>query len=138
MPKIVDKEKIKILKGKGLSQREIAKIVDCNPNTVNTVLKLSDSESKSLEAFNRDLPAHLTKVISKLVARFHEIDLDKVSPYQLAGMLSLLIDKQRLLSGQSTSNQQILFHIVEQACKNKHGMESEGVDSSLERETGGS
>jgi len=138
MPKIVDKEKIKILKGKGLSQREIAKIVDCNPNTVNTVLKLSDSESKSLESFNRDLPAHLTKVISKLVARFHEIDLDKVSPYQLAGMLSLLIDKQRLLSGQSTSNQQVLFHIVEQACKASRHDGNEGGDSSLERETGGS
>lgn len=138
MPKIVDKEKIKILKRKGLSNREVATLLDVAPSTVGNVLRLSETETKSLEEFNRDLPNHLSKVIAKLVKRFHEIPLDNVSPYQLAGMLSLLIEKQRLLSGQSTSNNAILFHLVSQACAPGREENEEGFAPGGTKDTGGS
>ena len=118
MPRIRhNKKQILDLHDKGLSNKEIAEALKITPKTVWDNLKLVDADNEKLAKFNKDLPSHLSKVIARLVAQLNQVDLSKTSPYQLAGMISLLIDKQRLITGQSTSNQALLFHMVEQACK---------------------
>lgn len=108
---------IEKLHNKGLSTRQISQLVGITPQSVWSNLQLISAESKNIEQFQVDLPKHLSKIIAKLVNQLHQVDLDKVTPYQLVGMISLLIDKQRLITGQSTSNQAVLFNIVESACK---------------------
>ena len=108
---------IEKLHNKGLSTRQISQLVGITPQSVWSNLQLISAESKNIEQFQIDLPKHLSKIIAKLVNQLHQVDLDKVTPYQLVGMISLLIDKQRLITGQSTSNQAVLFNIVESACK---------------------
>ena len=110
-------KKIAELSGKGLKAGEIASLLNVHRSTVYENLKLSDHENHQIEQFNQELPKHITYAISRIIQKLSIVDLDKMSPYQLVGMVSMLIDKQRLLTGQSTSNQHILFHLVEQACK---------------------
>jgi len=126
---------IEKLHNKGLSTRQISQLVGITPQAVWSNLQLISAESKNIEQFQADLPKHLSKIIAKLVNQLHQVDLDKVTPYQLVGMISLLIDKQRLITGQSTSNQAVLFNIVESACKPctsfVHGNDTRSSDNTL-------
>lgn len=118
MARTASKKKLVLdLDAKGLTKKEIADALAITPQAVWKHLVNSKADEQKIAQFNKDLPSHLSKVIARLVAQLNQVDLSKTSPYQLAGMISLLIDKQRLITGQSTSNQALLFHMVEQACK---------------------
>ena len=104
------------LRAKGKTIKEIADKLDISMTTVWTNLQLAEAENKKIQEFNKNLPSYLSKVIARLTDQLISSDISKLSPYQMVGMLSMLIDKQRLLTGQSTSNSAVLFNLVSQAC----------------------
>jgi len=110
-------QEIVSLKEKGLRNIEIAKLLSIHESTVYDYLKAHESHELKINHFQTKLPLYLSSIIAKLVSKLSQSNLDKMSPYQLVGMISMLIDKHRLITGQSTSNQAMLFHIVENACK---------------------
>ena len=126
MKKRIDTDKVVALARKGKSNKDIALATGIHFNTVGTVLKRYALNEKEVQLFDKSKVSILKDLQRRIINSISDDDLVKMNAYQKTTMLGILIDKERLIAGQSTSNQQVLFHIVEQACKNKYpGSESD-------------
>ena len=104
----LDVAKALILKNKGLSYRDIAKQFDCSTNAVFLGLKklnkhlLTPADSSKFNELESRL---LSSARSKIIA--HALDdktLKKANFLQAMTGYAICLDKQRLISGQSTHN----------------------------------
>jgi len=138
MKKRIDTDKVVALARKGKSNKDIALATGIHFNTVGTVLKRYELNEKEIQVFDKSKVSILKDLQRRIINSISDDDLVKMNAYQKTTMLGILIDKERLIAGQSTSNQQVLFHIVEQACKARNGLESEGENTTDRMDGGGS
>ena len=103
-PKDIPLESIIELYQKGLSTRQIAKLLNCtHPNIVQR-LKEYKKEILGIESFKKNRSDILAIVQSRIINKITESDVKKASLLQKTTAISQLYDKERLERGQSTSN----------------------------------
>ena len=103
-PKAIPLESIIELYQKGLSTRQIAKLLNCtHPNIVQR-LKEYKREVLGIETFKKNRGDIFALFQSKIINKVTEDDYKKASLLQKTTAISQLYDKERLERGQSTSN----------------------------------
>jgi len=108
------------LHAKGLSNQQIADLLDCATSTVqyhidklrnlssvtNGAAKIRELRTDILSGLQGGLLAHVADCLTD------ESKRDKISPYQAVGMFGILYDKERLETGKSSSNIAVLSGII--------------------------
>lgn len=75
--------------------------------------QLGDPEElRGFQDVEADIQAAIKRRIS---SKLLDVDLDKASPRDLAVSYGVIFDKNRLQTGQSTSNQSVFFHLVSES-----------------------
>ena len=106
---------VALLAAHGASPTKICKQTGLHHNTVKKVL-----QEPSVIATQRKIEEQLAEMFADTSRRARQAisddELDKSSARDLGILAGVCVDKNRLLTGQSTSNLSLLFRIVEEAC----------------------
>jgi len=112
----IDLEKAIELRLKGVTYEDIAKVFGCTKTAVIQRLKPYVATTDiDTELFIKNRAAILANRQVSVLAEMTSEKLEKSSAKDLAVTFGVLYDKERLERGQSTSNQSVFFHIVEEA-----------------------
>ena len=119
-PEITENETIpiaKMLKLKldhpNLSYEKIGKLLGCTKANVIQRLRPYKDEIESLPAFKKNRGDILAIVQNKLLNSISLDDIKGASLLQKVTAMGVLYDKERLETGQSTSNTSVLSHVVQ-------------------------
>jgi len=94
-PKGIPIESILELYKKGLSERKIAKLLDCSNINIHNRLKAYKSEIQGIEPFKRNRADIFAIVQSKIINKISEKDIAKASLLQKATTIGILHDKEQ-------------------------------------------
>lgn len=98
-------DKIIKLQQKGITdQSVIAAAAGCDPSTVHYTLEKYGTNATEIKRFEENKPDLIRAVQGKLIRAMVTKDLNDTPMQQLATSFGILVDKERLISGQSTSN----------------------------------
>ena len=124
LPRKLDIPKAVKAKARGQSYAQIAKDQGVHPSTVHQALKpiLSMVASpEQLEEYRREQANILDTIAAKTLQSITDEDYEKASLLQKTTAVAVLIDKSRLISGQSTSNSLIIHANATDAACNAWG-----------------
>lgn len=91
----------------------IAEAVGCDPSTVTIALKKYGLDGRDIKAYDENKVELLKGIQGKIIKAIAVKDLEDVPLQQLATSYGILVDKERLISGQSTSNMAVLVKIAD-------------------------
>lgn len=117
-PKNIHIESIIELAEKNLSYSEIGKILGCSKEAICQRLKRHGYTPTRLKEFKKGRADTFALMQNRIVQSINEADIKKASLLQRVTALAVLYDKERLETGQSTSNISIFEHIVEESHRN--------------------
>ena len=95
---------IDLLEVKGLNQTQAAKVLGCDRSNISKRLKALDYTPGYLKTFKDNRADVLAAFQAEIAKHITPDKLQKSSAYQLAGMMSLFHNQERLERGQSTEN----------------------------------
>lgn len=117
-PDVEIKTKIAALSATGMSFRKIAGQVGVSDKTVANVLK-EPAVAADVQEFEKRFARKLDDTAEKILDRISDTDIERAGLRDKCVSIGVLTDKSRLVKGKSTSNQSILFSIVEAACRSR-------------------
>lgn len=96
----------KVMTESGLSQRETARELGVTLATVQDAIRNQEYDHSLVEKAKQILPSKLYQVAFMLADRLQSRPelVEKMNPYMCALVMGIMIDKARLMSGQSTEN----------------------------------
>ena len=96
----------KVMTESGFAQREVARELDIALETVQRAIKDPTLDREMIEKVKATLPNKLYIVAFKIADRLQNKPelIEKMNPYMCALVMGILIDKARLMDGQSTEN----------------------------------
>lgn len=104
-------EELLLLRAKGLSHSQIARVVGCTPSNITKRLQLVD-DPILIEDFKSARADVLAYQQRRVLNHITDDKLKAASAYQLVGMFSLLHERERLERGQSTQNIAALSQVI--------------------------
>ena len=102
----LEKQKIAVLSAQGKSKRSIGQILHRDGKTIALALRRDDVQVMK-ETAAKELSEMFTDVARRALEAIDDEKLMKSSARDLGVLSAVCVDKQRLISGESTSNQAI-------------------------------
>lgn len=99
----------------GITQTQLAKAVNVSKQAVSQMLQRYGINANLLESFKTNRADIMAGLQETVAASLTEDDIKKASVRDRTILFGTLYDKERLERGQSTSNQSLLFRIVEES-----------------------
>jgi hypothetical protein len=103
-PKGISTQEVVELSSKGLSDRQIATLLNCSKTTVNHHLRNHRTDIKGLKYFKQNKADILALYQKKLLYSITTDDIKKMPAGTKITGAAILFDKERLLRGESTEN----------------------------------
>ncbi|MGR3218425.1 MAG: helix-turn-helix domain-containing protein [Candidatus Anammoxibacter sp.] len=118
-PKLISTAKMIELSEKGVSYSDVARILGCSKQTVSARLKKIDYTPQSIKDYRENEANMLSLVRSRIVLSLDADTIQKANLLQRTTSLGILLDKERLITGQSTGNIAVK-HVFESIIEDSH------------------
>ena len=116
----------------GLTTSEIAKETETTPSNISQILKRYKISTNQLDGFVTHRIPIFQGLQDRIVKSINSIDLKKAGLYQKVLASSILLDKEQLISGKSTSN--VALHLVVERLE-REDRENRGANKPIDNTT---